>query len=60
MKYDKFRRSTNVEDFTDPKKPVKNEREGTSIADTLKLTGSQLAHDLGADDIIKKPEDKKA
>lgn len=54
MKIDKFRRSQNVEDFTDASKPVENKPEGTSIADAIKLTDSTLAHDLGAEDVKKK------
>lgn len=50
MKWDKFRRSENVEDFTDPSKPVPpSEFEGASISETLKLQASGLAHDVGID-----------
>lgn len=55
MKSDKFRRSENVEDYRDPNKPVKDEPgEGTSINEIIKLTGSDLAHDLGTEDVKKK------
>lgn len=60
MKYDKFRRSDNVEDYRDPNKPVDPAApaEGASIKDVLNLTGSQLAKDAGSQDVEKATQQK--
>jgi len=58
MKFDKFRRSDNVEDFRDPDKPVVMSPDTAAypitINDALKLTGSDLAKEAGAGDITKR------
>lgn len=57
MKWDKFRRSENVEDFTDPAKPVRVFDIAASafmtLAEMMKLRKSTIAHDAGADDVDK-------
>ena len=54
MKWRQFRRSENVEDYTDIDKPVRGGPWADvfmSIAEMLKLAKSSLAKDAGADDI---------
>lgn len=58
MRYDDFRRSENIEDYRDPKKPVKNFLDACfTIAEALGLMGSRLAKDAGVDDVNKRPKD---
>lgn len=60
MKYDKFRRSKNVEDYSDPDTPVEKSpplSAPMSINDMLKMQDSQLAKDAGLDDIAIKKKD---
>ena len=58
MRYDDFRRSGNIEDYRDPKKPVKNFFDACiTIAETLGLINSRIAKDAGVDDIDKRPKD---
>lgn len=53
MKWQEFRRSVNVEDYTDPNRPVSNQIVPMlSINDMLQLTGSPLAHKLGVDALV--------
>lgn len=48
MKWQNFRRSENVEDYTDPNKPVADDwRDGESINERLKLYNSELAKEFG-------------
>lgn len=57
MKFDKFRRSTNVEDLTDPNKPVdpaSNKSEVDPLGEQISRLSSQLAIDAGRDDVKKK------
>ena len=52
MRTDKFRRSSNVEDFRDINKPVENKPDPQlSIKDVIELSDSQLAKDAGAKDV---------
>jgi len=54
MKYDSFRRSTGVEDYRDPDKPLdKDDLTGfhQSINEMIRITNSTLAKDAGADDV---------
>ncbi len=52
MRWDKFRRSDNVEDYRDPMKPVKAcIVAGLSLLEMIWLTSSKLAKDAGADDV---------
>ena len=52
MKWDKFRRSESVEDYRDPQKPVMpTEPDFESINEILKVNNSELAKDIGADDV---------
>lgn len=55
MKTDNFRRSDNVEDYRDPKKPIDHSLDMffEAISAMLKLTNSTLAKDAGSDDIEK-------
>lgn len=54
MKWDGFRRSDNVEDFTDINKPVSNKREAhETINERLALTNSDLAREAGSENINK-------
>ena len=56
MKWRQFRRSENVEDYTDIDKPVRGGPWADvfmSIAEMLKLAKSSLAKDAGADDVKK-------
>ena len=52
--WDNFRRSENVEDYRDADKPVEKPDLSEfyqSINEMLKISGSELAKDLGAGDI---------
>lgn len=52
MKWDEFRRSENIEDFTDINKPVENKMEAhETINERLELVNSKLAKDAGGDDL---------
>lgn len=52
MKWDEWRRSQNVEDYTDSSKPVVNKFDSPeSINEHLQLTSSELAKDAGSDDL---------
>ena len=52
MKWDEFRRSENVEDYTDPNKPVPQKIEvQETIREHLALVNSELAKDAGSNDI---------
>lgn len=54
MRFDKFHRSENVEDFRDPNKPVEKlvaPAADLTINEMIKLTDSQLAEDAGSKDI---------
>lgn len=58
MRWKGFRRSDKVEDYTNPDKAVTPETpEGLTLNDQIKLTGSDLAKEAGADDVGKKPKD---
>ena len=60
MKTEKFRRSNKVEDYRDINKPVAPDDLSDfyeSINEMLKITNSQPANDLGANDIIKRKPD---
>ena len=51
MRWLNWRRSKNVEDFTDPEKPVENKPDPQlSINEVIELTNSQLARDAGGKD----------
>ena len=55
MKWMFWRRSENVEDYTDPQKPVEPvdlTEFNMSINEMIKITNSDQAKELGADDII--------
>jgi hypothetical protein len=58
VRWKDWRRSKEVEDFTDPAKPVKPEdvmaRPVTTLAEASKLINSDLAKEAGSED-IKKP-----
>ena len=56
MKWQNWRRSENVEDYTDPNKPVNNPIAACviTIAEVCKLIASALAKDAGRDDIGRK------
>lgn len=55
MKWEQFRKSENVEDFTDINKPVENKLEAyTSIKETINLSNSELAKDAGSENINNK------
>ena len=59
MRWLDWRRSKNVEDYTDPDKPVApvDLADGAvSINEKLRMTNSDLARDAGSDDVLK--EDK--
>jgi hypothetical protein len=54
MKYSSFRRSTAIEDYRDPERPVeKDDLSGffQSLNEMRKITNSTIADDLGGDDI---------
>lgn len=58
MKTDRFRRSTNVDDFRDPAKAVERDLKAyyDSLTDQIKITNSPLAADLGGGDILPKKD----
>ena len=52
MKWDEFRRSDNIEDFTDPSNPKIGPLETPGqVTEIIKLRESQLAKDAGSEDI---------
>lgn len=52
MKWQDWRRSTSVEDYRDPNKPIdKDDKVFQTINETIRVTNSALAKDAGADDV---------
>lgn len=56
MKWDKWRRSSEIGDYRDPNAPVTNAPEGATISETIKLEKSDLARDAGGGDVINVPK----